>query len=428
MSNMDKVTHRVIFFLSLVLFKVSLDLSYTLFVSDVFGYSGFTYNFAIENYLFSWLIIIPFCFLVRDKLRGITDYTELFWFLLVLLPTVTLYGLDYQRSIVPSIIGTLSLFLFMFVVRVKLPNLKAVKPVKNGFSIGVLICTLFVVYLILNYLKSGVTLNLNFLKVYEYREQNSELSSGGIFTYFNIWTYKVFNIILISVSLFYKRYGLLAIFVCIQVFFFAASAHKSVLLMGMLVISIWYFFRKRSSLILLPTSLTFLICFSMLLYFYYGNITLASVFIRRLFFIPAYLNYEYIAFFSVNDFVFWSNSIMKWLLKYPYSDNIAHTIGIYIGNPGMGANNGIISSGYAQAGAIGVMIYACILACLLRFIQFLANGIYPPWFILSLFIVPISSVILNSDLFTTLSTHGFAVAILMLFLIRNSPNNRKGSI
>ncbi|BCN23018.1 hypothetical protein [Vibrio alfacsensis] len=89
-----------------------------------------------------------------------------------------------------------------------------------------------------------------------------------------------------------------------------------------------------------------------------------------------------------------------------------------MGKSGSGANNGLIASGFAHAGIFGVLIYTIVFAFLIKLIDFLGGKVFPVWFLLAAFIVPISSAVLNSDLLTTLSTHGFGVAIFMLYLIR----------
>lgn len=412
------IGRRIKFIFWLILFRCALDFSYVYFVSDVFGYDGFSLNFDAFNYALSWLFSVPFLFCLSPVLNRVRDYTEIFWALLVIFPVLSMYGLNSDNPIGLPLIYCFSFFIFFMIIRVRFIKVSKLPEFKYGLEVGVCLCLLFVILLIINYTKSGVSLNLNFLKVYEFRESNSELSSGGLLTYINIWTYKVFNITLLCLALFYKRYTFAAIIVLFQVYFFAASAHKSVLFMAILVISIWYLFQRRDSLLLVPVSLMSLMLLSLSTFYFFSDITLSSIFIRRLFYIPAQLGYFYYDFFSNNEYVYWSNSILKSIISYPYPESISHTIGTYMGKSGSGANNGLIASGFAHAGIFGVLIYTIVFAFLIKLIDFLGGKVFPVWFLLAAFIVPISSAVLNSDLLTTLSTHGFGVAIFMLYLIR----------
>ncbi|OED64576.1 hypothetical protein A143_09680 [Vibrio splendidus ZS-139] len=409
---------RNVFLFWLIIFRIFLDFSYIYFVSDIFGYDGFDLKIELPNYIISWVMCLPFFLLLNGKLKNVRDYTEIFWALLVVFPIVSMFGLNSDNPIDVPLLYLFSFFTFYILVRIKLFKLSGIPKVRNGLKFGLIICISFVVLLVINYAKSGVSLNLNFLKVYEFREGNSELSSGGILTYINIWTYKVFNITLLCLALFYRKYLYALIIFTVQIYFFAASAHKSVLFIAILVISIWWAFKERDTLILFPVSLVSVIIIALFQFYYTSDITLASIFIRRLFYIPAQLGYYYYEFFSSNEYVYWSNTILSPLLTYPYPDSISHTVGNYMGRSGSGANNGLIASGYAHAGIFGVFIYTVVFALLVKLIEFLGMRIFPLWFLLSIFIVPISSAVLNSDLLTTLSTHGFGVAIFILYLIR----------
>lgn len=415
MGNLKLST--VYLLVAIISLKLTLDYSYAIFVSPVFSYSGFYINFDLVRYVVSWFVVLVVSPFLRSKLMAIADYAALFWFALVVVPTLSLFGLDLERKWQPAALVVCALLMFIFFSRVRLPNFSQVRPLKDGWSIAVAISGLFVVALIFNYLLSGVSLNFNPAKVYEYRDANAERASGGLLSYLNIWTYKVFNIVLISLSLFHRKYFYALIFIFIQFFFFAASAHKFVLLMPFLVVSVYFYFRSRSSLLFIPVALTMLVAGSVLAYLVFGDIFLSSLFIRRLLFVPAHLNFVYYDFFSTNNFVFWSNSFLAFFSDYPYDENVAHTIGSYLGKPDMGANNGLVSSGYAQAGVAGVLIYTVLFSFLLRFAQYVVKNRFPTWFLLSVLVVPVSNILLVSDFMTTILTHGFGIAVVIVYLL-----------
>ena len=90
---------------------------------------------------------------------------------------------------------------------------------------------------------------------------------------------------------------------------------------------------------------------------------------------------------------------------------------------GASANNGFVSSGYAQAGMFGVFLYTVIIGWLLKCIDFLSTkSRYPLWFSLILVVNPLKTLMLSSDLFTTLLTHGLLISIMLLMLFNNGLN------
>ena len=120
--------------------------------------------------------------------------------------------------------------------------------------------------------------------------------------------------------------------------------------------------------------------------------------------------------------MFWSNSVLSYFLSYPYDLSLSHVIGRYLGNEGMSANNGFVASGFAHAGIFGVFFYALIIGLILRFINDVTYNLLPLWFAVALSIVPLRSLLISSDLFTVMLTHGFIIALLIIFLARSKKN------
>lgn len=418
MKSTKKFTsNKLYFILIIIIYKCVLDYSYIKFVHQVYLYGGFELEFERSKYFISWIVTLVLLKFIRHKMLIIADYASIFLYLLVLLPVCTMFGLDGNRPWEPLAMVTFSQVLLVFVSRVPLPKISRIPLLPGGFKIAILLSVICVSGVTLNYTISGISFNLDFTRVYDYRAANAAISSGGYFSYINSWAYKVFNILLICMSLYYRRYILLVLFILIQVFFYAATAHKLVVLLPVLVLSVWFFFRKSRSLTFMPLSLTVLIIVCLLMFTYFNFDYASTMFIRRLFFVPANLNYVYYDYFSMNAYFLWSDSVLKYFLDNPYNQNISHTIGTYLGQPTLGANNGLISSGYAQAGFFGVFLYTITFGLILRFAQFMVNNALPIWFGLALLVVPITNTLLNSDLLTTFLTHGLAVSVLMLYLI-----------
>jgi hypothetical protein len=141
---------------------------------------------------------------------------------------------------------------------------------------------------------------------------------------------------------------------------------------------------------------------------------LPSILLRRSFFVPAHLNYIYFEYFSDHEYLYWSNSVLKFFFDYPYDISATHVIGRYLGNSEMAANTGIFGSGYMHFGIIGIFIYVFIVSLLINLInQF--NSL-PIWLINTIVLMPLLVLFSSSDLFTTLFTHGLLVSIFTLYM------------
>jgi hypothetical protein len=221
-----------------------------------------------------------------------------------------------------------------------------------------------------------------------------------------------------ALSLLYRRYFLFLVFFLVQIYFFSASTHKSVLFFPFLLVGVWFYFRKTSSLVILPVMFSSVIIVTLFSYLMLDDLWLSSLFSRRVFYVPANLTFVYFDFFSDNPNIFWSNSVLSSFLTYPYDLSLTHVVGRYLGSEEMGANNGFIASGYAHAGIFGVFIYSIIVGIILRFLNDITYKTMPVWLAVALTIVPLRSLLISSDLFTVMLTHGFIVAIILVYLIR----------
>lgn len=409
----------ILFVFLVLLFRVLLEISYVNVVSQIFAYEGYQLNFSYLNYVTSWVVFLSGFYLVRDRIYKVSDYFFITAFLAVIIPLSVLFGYDSERSFFPFFILLMAIFFINLVTRTKIISFKTLPTFKDGIRFVVVISAIFVAFLVVWYFVSGVSFNLNFSKVYDFRGENADLAAGGLLSYTNNWTYKIFNMVLFAIALRYRRYFLAIIIFGVQVYFYAASAHKSILFLPILIIGVWFYFRKTNSLAVVPFLFSSVIAFTLITYYLLGDILASSLFSRRVFFVPANLTYVYFDFFHSNPKVLWSNSVLSSFLTYPYDLSMAYVVGSYLGKEGMGANNGFVASGYAHAGLFGVFFYALIIGLILRFINDVTYYYIPLWFAVALSIVPLRSLLISSDLFTVMLTHGFIVALVVIFLARS---------
>ena len=405
-------------FFAYIFLRAVLDYSYVVFVADVFSYQGYQASELGLNYIYSWLGYIFVVVFVPVKLRKPSDFFCSLFVASYLAPLSSLYGIS-GWSATPFVISCASFFFIFFVSGSRVIKSVRFPLVREGEKVGLYVSLFFVAVLLVWFVISGAIFNINFnlSTVYDYREVNSGMIDVGFFSYLNNWVYKIFSIYLIFWAAKNKKNKMLFVFIFFQVVMFGVSTHKSVLFYPLVVLFVYYYFSRYSGLFIYPFMLGVVVSLSLACYIFWADILIPSMFIRRVFYVPAFLTYQYWDFFEFNSFVYWSNSFLSSFIDYPYHDRITKMIGFYMDSLAS-VNNGFVSSGYSHAGYWGVFIYSFLISLVLVFVNSLVRRMEDLWISVAILAVPLRELILSSDLPTTLLTHGLLVALLMIFLVR----------
>lgn len=253
--------------------------------------------------------------------------------------------------------------------------------------------------------------NLVLLEVYETRTKMAALSNA----YFG-YTYSPFTKIIIPLiivfSLEIRDKFMLLCGVFLLILFYLFGAHKTVYL-GLVVIMVFYRWDyKRSVRNLVFYSNLLIVTCLLLSLFEYDYLWILTF--RRIHFLPTLLDTAYFDFFAENH-LYWSESVLKNYIEYPY--DVKHELLIgqeYFNRDDVAANNGLISEGFMNFGALGVAINIAIVSIYFAFLN--RMNVHPKYF--GLFVLVIFS-FLSSSLFTVLLTHGAILLFLIsLFLLR----------
>ena len=149
------------------------------------------------------------------------------------------------------------------------------------------------------------------------------------------------------------------------------------------------------------------------------SITPGSLFIRRVLFIPAQVNFYYYDFFSTNELTYLSQSHLglPFSIQNPYEgyDNTAKMMGaLYTNNPECHMNVGYMGDAYMNFGSLGVLLFSVILGVIFLVLDSIAARTSKIIAVAAM-ALPIKSLI-NGALFTVLGTHGLLLSILMVSL------------
>ena len=261
--------------------------------------------------------------------------------------------------------------------------------------------------------------NLSLQDIYLYRRDQQELIGGGIAGYLSVWVPKIFNPLLMIVFFYQRNRSLLIATLALQIFFFATTSNREIIFIPALVIASFLFFKHEvrydTSMIVIAGGFIFLTILGPYIEEWYD---INNILLRRAFFVPVSATFIWFDYFSYHGFVSWSDRILSSILPTAYTGySIPYLIGDAIARGrDVSANTGLVATGYANFGLVGVLVYAAILAGVLALLQKLADGGVPLWIIASLLANPIRSAWSDSDLFTAISSHGIAIAIVLLFL------------
>ncbi|MFO1389025.1 hypothetical protein [Cellvibrio sp.] len=412
-------------FVYLALFRFFLDLSYHDFVEPMFNYMGFNINFDLVRYCFSWVIYLVSFAVLKSNVEKVSDYFLITCIVFLIAPMTSLYGLDLSLSVEAVALSIAAVFIIRILVIRSVKVFPHVIEVKEGYKLSIVVAVALVVVVIVNLMRSGVALNFNPEAVYQFRDENAELADVGFFAYLNNWVYQIVSMYLLIVALRKRNYALIAGVLVMQFFFFAASAHKAVLFLPIMVLGVWFVFSRTSKsyyiVLLYLSGIIFLYTY----YLFTEDVLLPSLFIRRAFFVPSQLNFYYVDFFNHNGFVYWSQSILKHFIEYPYHTDISSLIGEWAFGDDTRANNGLVSSGFANFGWFGVFIYSVILGLIVRLIDDLSFHRFPVWVPISMTAVPLNVAMIQTDLLTSLLTHGLLVSVFFIALSRTPLNNSR---
>lgn len=404
----------ILSYLGIILYRITLELIYKHQVNPGWEYSGFTLEYELGGYMFSWgIVILAIPFIVKNyKSNKPSSAILTIFYLIAYIPgTVLLAFKPMDRTFL-----TLYLLYWMFLTLSNriIPSLRLYKLKEKDsvlLSNGVLIL-LSLVVIFISYYFTRFRLNFSIINVYELRSEAKEYNMPTILTYLFSASRAVFPTLIVY-KLSKRKYSVAIILGMIQFLIFSVDGSKSVLF-SMILAFIGYaiYNKNRTSwfvwgLLLINVAAIFEKILTNTTY-------IMSIFIRRVLFLPQLLNYFYYDFFYQNEFDYFRQSIIGKLgIQSPYNIRIPYIIG---GNYyGSSANNGLFSDAYYNLGVIGIILMPILIILALRFLDACSKGLNMRLLIAS--IVTSSLNLMSSSFFTVMLSHGFIAVCLVLFLL-----------
>ena len=409
-------------FLSILFYKIILDLSYYFVISKVWSCAKFELYLnsikLIESF-FLFFIIFVLMPKSKEKLSNI-----MVWLLILIsyVPMLTLFAFMNQPR--AYMYATTGFWILVFLLLKKLPTLRfsSIKKIQSkiiGYSIFIGLGGI-VFFLIYKYL--GITFNFDLTKVYEIRRKY--LQTGIPFAnYLFTWLAYIVNPIFFALFINKKKWIFTGLIVFLQILLFSGTGMKTFLFALPFVLVLMWIVTRKNSLSWTAFGLTAGVLLGIFSYWLIDNIWISGLFTNRALLLPAQLSFFYYDFFSQNPHVFLSqHRIFRFLLDYPYYLDPPHLIGdFYFNRPEMGANNGIYADAYMNFGFIGFILWAFLLTIILKLIDSFSKD-KDMRVTIATTAMPVIA-LTNSSLLTCLLTHGLLLALLLLYLLPKRNEN-----
>jgi hypothetical protein len=404
--------HLAIFF--------ALMYGYQNYISVVYGYEGYRLepNEAHWHIAFAAVVMTSLITPIKAERPSTLFYHAVLTF--VLFPMLVMFyaenqSLEYIGQVLASYALAVAL---LFVLKINPPKITLTSKSELRRVLFVIAC----VYLASIFLMGGSRyLNFDFSKVYDLREEAAE-NLPGVFGYISPLMGKVVVPIAFVLSLLYRKYLMALVFFSISVLIFGLTAHKAPLFFPFLILFVYIVSTGKNLTLKFNLGVLIILLVSLwdfVLLQKYGPGTFGwagNLVMRREFFLPGQINFWYYDFFSKHGFVWFTNSkLTLGMLDYPYPLDVSHLIGReYFNNEKTGANTGWFGSGYMQAGFLGLLLYATVIAGIFKYIDACARQTGERALITAAVVIPVFALITSTDLLTAFFTHGLYVNLLLI--------------
>lgn len=420
---------RFFYMISIMLYKISLDLLYIYAVSPAYSYQGFIIEPKLYKYVISSILVV---IMIKPilKLYNIEEASSLIVLILnfiYFIPGCTLYALANIDD---------KYFLFFVLYWILLMFWQKCFPkinigIRKGKFRKILFHTLIILTLgfsiAITGKYNGFKFHFKLSDVYDLRMDQREINLPGIVGYI-----QPLATIIIPISIVYflinKKRCFSILLIVIQLLLFSFGGAKFTLFSIFVALLAYYFYsRNRDSLI--AWGLIFLNAISIIESFFNNSFSYIAAYIqRRNFFIPNLLSYQYYDFFSNNELLFLRESILgRFGFESPYDSSIKRLIGyIYYGSIENNANNGMCGDAYSNFGWMGLALYPLIIIISLKLLDACSKNIDPRVLLSVCTLYAITFT--NASFFQLLLTNGFLFICVFLYYYPRFETDKKENV
>lgn len=430
---------RILFIGISCLYAVSLFCAYEIYLSQVWGYYGFTFSPpSVFDMAFVALAVLACASVVPMDVRRPSSLIIVALYLTVVIPTFVVTSCFKEGAVETYVLELLALILSFVVVclanrrRGLLPSRNQVSP--SNHLLILLVISWAVVGGFLFYKYNSI---MRFVGIGEmYYQRAASASDGAVTAYAKSYFYGVIVPGLIALGLVRSRVVLVLMGIAGCLLMYAITAQKILLLMPVLMIALFNMVNKGGLFVTSSFFVVFLatslVSLSLLAYALGIFESLVAVLLFRTLGLPGLAFSQYVDVFSLSGHTWWSHvkgfaSVVPTPSAYagdPSWPNLGYMIGDRVyGNSGVNANaNFFVWDGVAAAGALGVVLVGFACAGFLRAFDQLGSRLDSRFVLL--ISVPLSLLLTNGSIFTVLLSFGGLFWLLVFRLHYSSIKTR----
>ena len=425
-----QLRQRVLLILAIAGYIAFFDWMYVHNLYPTYAYLGFDYNLPGTQYLvLAWtLSLLPSLWMPLSISRP----SQLaYWVLYITVIIPSMFVPLYAAMNPPAEVSLLMLTLFVGFAIVGVAYLLPLLPIRPAkvsrhlfWGLFGLLAAVLVIWVIVVF-RNNFSL-VSFLEIYDLRFAADDLMEGSNINYALMWLGGVINPFLMGWGLYYRRFWYVLAGAMGQLLVYVSFGTKGSVTSIVFMLGIYTLLRIHR----IPFALTLMgsvaLLFLTMVASYIltgenpGPILFLALFVinMRTFGLPGLITGQYYDFFTRNPLTYYSHiKGMSWLLHYPYGNTVGLEVGrFYSGDPTLDATAHFwASDGLAGTGLPGVLFISCLCALVFWALDSLSQKHNPR--LVGLLISFQAFNLANINLFTTLLSGGFALLMLIVYVM-----------
>ncbi len=404
------------------IYKILLDVSYATILVPMYGYAGFALQYTPKTVFFGLLMSAAAFLCVPKRLEAVSDFVFMGLAALAVVPCISYYALgggSFSYTLMTFFMFLGILALVKFTPSFSFPSL----TYRQADIVFAAILWATAVFVIMKCIMAvGVSgLSLDFSTIYQRRAAYK--ASGAAGGYLITWAGNVIFPCSIAYFLQRKKYMHVCAAVGSSVFLFSVSGMKTVLFGSVMVVGVYVLFKMQRKMRILLLILVGIVFLTMLAFYITGSPVLYSYVVRRLCFLTAKVSNEHFEFFLQNGPIRMGNSILSSVVIYPYESDPADIIGSlhYIAGE-THANSGFFADAFTNFGYFGGFLWTVIFAFLMKLQDMVSQN--KPFYVTCACFALFLTIFTNSALFTSIMTHGFLAATVLVAMIPKTEHQK----
>lgn len=343
--------------MALLVYYGIMEFYYVDFIVPNYEKYGFHASLNLFKYIeskFLFLLVVAISIMV-SRVSGFVYSIYIFFIVFFFVPISITYSLSNQEAL-PMYATSIILLGLAFTsgIHIKAPTLgKRLSP-------GIIL--LIILFAVIPFgFQFGLYINPGNLLLVDIDETRKffDTNTKPLFDYFYNWLVKAVLPLCLVYFTIRKKYYQACITLILALYLYTISGNKIVYITIFVTLFFSFFGQDYFQKIryFLYVLIIGLIVIPLVDYAVLDSNGLKGVFVMRMFFLPAELNYLYLDYFRDHYIYYSSSTFFNLFTEYPFDKPIGYIISEnYFGEPGMNANNGIIGDGFMNMGYLGVAI------------------------------------------------------------------------